>query len=174
MIPVIIAAAGLAMSAYGMAKQQSAASKSKAAINEVTALSAQAESLRAQQMTLETQRNQREVIRQMMIASSLGVSNAANSGAMNSTGLAGGLGQIAGLAGQKLVAGQENLAIGQQLFSLNAQKASAEARLGISRSDSASSQGLFSLGMSVMQNSKSIGNNLQTGYTQVSNAFNGS
>lgn len=103
------------------------------------------EQLRQRQMELEAQRQQREVIRQRVIASANATASANAGGAIESSGLAGGLAQISGQTGRSILAGSQNLEIGEGIFKANAaaDNAGTIASFG---------NGLSSLGGSILQN----------------------
>jgi hypothetical protein len=162
MIMAIIAAVGLGTAAYGMMKGKKAGDSANAANAAATQASIRAEQLRLQQMRLEARRQRRETVRQMMLARATGASAAANSGAMESSGFAGGQAQAIGLGGQKLVASTENEGIGEGLFNANVDKANAEQRLFRARTKQQEAQGLTSLGMSLMSNASGITKNFNS------------
>lgn len=129
---VALGAGGLAASVYGQ-KQASEGSK-------------KAEGLRKQQMELNHMREQRQIFRQAQNARAVAASNAAQGGTMQSSGLAGGYGQIAGAAGAGITASNENLDIGRGLFDANAQKAEGQGIAAIGSATSAFGKDLISVG----------------------------
>lgn len=153
----VIAGVGLATAAFGQSKINKANKQAEAAQNRITQASIQAERLRFRQMVLENRRRQRDIIRQAMIARSTAVSSASGSGALESSGLAGGIGQITSLAGQAGTDQQQNFNIGQGLFQANVEKMNAEMDLARARTKQSTGSGLFSLGSSLVSNSGSLG-----------------
>lgn len=156
MLQAVIAGAGLATAAVGLFKGQKASKQAEAAQARITQASIQAERLRFKQMTLETRRRQRDIIRQSMIARSTAVSGASASGAMQSSGLLGGLGQISSQTGAALTSQGENFQIGEGLFQANVDKMNAEMSLAKARGSQATASGLFSLGSSLVSNAGGI------------------
>ena len=106
-------AAAIGASVYGSQKQSQAS-------KQIAAESARAEEIRRRQMLQEQARRQREIFRQSQLARATAVSNAANQGALEGSGLQGGLGQIAAETGQQTVALSENTDNSSQLFDANA------------------------------------------------------
>lgn len=169
----IIAAAGLATAGVGLVQGQKASKDAKAANASITQASIKAEALRAEQMRLDSFRRQRDIIRQSLIARSTAVSGATASGAQYSSGLAGGLAQIAGQATGGLLAQGQNEAIGEGLFSANRSRMNAEFSLSNARSDQQTASGLFALGSSMVNNSEKAGASIQSGRVAVGNLFSG-
>lgn len=112
----IIAGVGLALSATGVATSY-AGSKQAAEGQE------KAERARKKQMQLDVMRRRREAIRESIVARSTALTNATAQGAGEGSGLQGGYGQISQVMGQSLVAGQQNLALGNEIFDANTQTA---------------------------------------------------
>lgn len=128
----ILGAAGTGASIYG--QQQSAEASKKA------------EGLRKQQMELNHFREQRQIFRQAQNARAMAVTNAAAGGAIQSTGLPGGEGQIAGNAGFQTTASNENLDIGRGLFDANAAAAQGKAVSTIGSGTAAFGKDLIQVG----------------------------
>lgn len=155
-ITASLAVVGTGVAVKGYLDQQKAGEASAKASAEIEAASRRAEELRKQQLLLETRRRQRDAIRQGIIAKARAVSNATQQGAGQSSGLEGGLAQISGVVGQNVLGTSENAQIGLGIFDANADRASAESRLGIARTDAQTGAGLYSLGTSLVSAAPTI------------------
>lgn len=113
--------AGAATAAYGGIQQMNAAKGSAGASKNIAGLEIQQDAVRKQQMELTSQRNQMEVLRNAQRSRSLALNNATSQGAQFGSGLQGGYGQIAGQTGVNSLGISQNLALGEQMFGLNAQ-----------------------------------------------------
>lgn len=142
-LSTIIAGVGLGIGAAGTVAQVAGQRKSSAAAE-------RAERLRETQMNIENARQQRQIARQVTVARAQAVSNAAMQGAQESSGLAGGYGQIQGQAGSASVASNQNTQIGAGIFSANAQMSQGNTLASIG-------SGISSLGGALVNNSQTLG-----------------
>lgn len=157
-IPTVIAAAGFGLQAYGMAKQVSSAKAQANASRDAIAAQQKAESARQQQLNLDANRRRREAIRQGVIARSVALANATSQGAQDSSGLAGGYGQISGRTGTNILGVNQNQALGNDIFGFNREVGAAQSRQAYYQGQGALGQGLSSLGGSLLTNIKPLTN----------------
>jgi len=144
-IAAVAIGAGIGMQLYGASKESAAAKqqgkiaaraaakekemtdkkiipilkKQRVAEENASKESLAAERLRAQQMELDATRTRREIIRAAVRARATTVSNAANQGAMGSSGFFGSLTQITGEQNRQLGGLSQNLMIGRGIFEHN-------------------------------------------------------
>ena len=142
-ISTIIAGAGLALGAAGTAVQFVGQRRASAAAE-------RAERLREAQARLENDRQRRQIARQVAVARSTALSNAATQGAQDSSALMGGYGQIQGQAGNAGVAVNQNQTIGAGMFAANRDQSRGSSLASIG-------SGLSSLGGGLVNNSETIG-----------------
>lgn len=142
-ISTLIAGAGLALGAAGAAVQYAGQRKAQKGAQ-------RAEQLREAQMNLENARQQRQIARQVAVARAQAISAAASQGAQESSGLAGGLGQIQGQGGSASLASNQNTALGGQMFGANRM-------ISAGQSQASLGSGLSSLGGAFVNNSETIG-----------------
>lgn len=142
-LSTIIGAVGLGLSAAGtitsMIGQAQASDASK-----------RQESLRRRQMDLETSRQRRGVIRQALRARSMSLISGSEQGALNGSGIAGGLGQIGGQATSNLQGINQAEEIGVGMFQTNQQITGAQELASFGG-------GLSSLGGSIYGSSETLG-----------------
>jgi hypothetical protein len=136
---------GLALQAAGTAVQMDAAKKQ-------TDASVRAERLRERQMNLESMRQRRQAVRNAIKARSVALSSATSQGATGtgSSGIAGGLGQIASQGADNVRSVNNAQEIGKGIFDANADYATAGGQMAMG-------QGLSSLGGALVNNAGQIG-----------------
>jgi hypothetical protein len=113
---------------------------------------------RRTQMQLTARRQQTEIFRNMQRQRAMATAAAVNQGASTGSGLSGGLAQI---TGQSLFNSQginQNLEIGQNIFSLNNSISSEKMKMADVQADMAENQAWASLGGSLVNNAGTIGN----------------
>lgn len=143
-ITAVAAVSGAVAQGVGSVKQAQAAKASAAA-------SRRAENARKRQMILEAQRKQRDIFRQGMQARAKARANIQNAtGNIEGSAFYGAMGQVAGEEGRQSLALAENVAIGREIFSANADKASAEA-------SGAMGSAISGFGQMLFQNAEKIG-----------------
>lgn len=86
-------------------------------------LDMQANDLRQKQMNLDAERRKRDIIRNAQVATAKAENSAANSGAINSSGIEGARAGISGQAGVNYLGVSQNQEIGNQMFGLENQRA---------------------------------------------------
>jgi hypothetical protein len=86
-------------------------------------LDMQQNSLRQRQMNLDAERRKRDIIRSAQVATAKAENSAANSGAINSSGIEGARAGISGQAGVNYLGVSQNQEIGNQMFGLANQQA---------------------------------------------------
>ena len=104
-----VMAIGGVVGAFGQYKQAKASEK--------------AEKLRKRQMNLEAMRKKRELIREGVMARAQALSAATAQGGAESSGLAGGYGQITGQVNRNVLATNQDQQLGNRMFKANAQYA---------------------------------------------------
>jgi hypothetical protein len=104
-----VMAIGGVVGAYGQFTQAKASEK--------------AEKLRKRQMNLEAMRKKREIIREGVMARAQALSAATAQGGAESSGLAGGYGQITGQVNRNLLATTQDQKLGNKMFKANQQYA---------------------------------------------------
>jgi hypothetical protein len=134
---------GLALSAVGLGVQIKSA-------NDAADAQEDAEAARKKQMELDALRRRREAVREAIAARSLALSNATAQGAGEGSGLLGGYAQIAGQAGRNILATNQNVELGGQIYDANSRYASAQ-------SAGAAGSGLVDIGKTVLANNTKIG-----------------
>lgn len=147
---------GAAIGGIGAYMGMQAAQGQSQAQQNIAALQMQVQKKNEDQMNLTARRAQLEVVRNNQRARAQAMNNAVGSGSQFGSGLAGGLGQIAGMSGNNLLGLNQNLMIGRQIATLN-QGISQQEMLYAKYQGSAATasgvsqigQGLFSLGQSV-------------------------
>lgn len=113
----IIAAIGLAIAGAGAVTQYVGAQKAAKAQQ-------RQEGIRKQQMNLDYARRRREMIRKAMIAQATGISNATTQGAAASdSAVQGGIAQATQNANLSVLGADQNMELGENMFSANAQEA---------------------------------------------------
>lgn len=133
---------GLALSAVGLGVQMNAVDDAATAQNK-------AEAARKKQMELDALRRRRETIREAIAARSLALSNATAQGAAEGSGLLGGYAQIAGQAGRNILATDQNVQLGGQIYDANSQFASAQSK-------ASAAGGVVDIGKTILTNNKKI------------------
>lgn len=151
-----IAAIGVAVGAAGLIGSSKAASDANAAQQEMLALQRQQMALQKQQMELDALRRKRDIVRQSIAARSVALTTATAQGAQLGSALPGALGTIAGRSGGNLLALNQNLALGENMFSSKMNESFASSRYASAQSQLAMYQGLTSLGGGMLKNLDSI------------------
>lgn len=151
-LPEIIGAAGIGLTAAGAANQYKASKQMAAAQQGAIQAQQRAEAARQTQMNLEASRKRREAVRQAIQARSLAEANANAQGALFSSGLQGGYGQIAGRLGTNVLNTSQNQELGNAIFSANRDASSAYSQYAGYQSQAALGQGLSSLGGALITN----------------------
>lgn len=157
MIELIIAGAGLAMSAAGLFSSYSASQDQAAIQQQMLAQQQAAERERKKLMELDARRKQLEVVRHMQRARSLALTNATRQNAGLGSGLQGGYGQISGEGGNNLLGIFQNLQLGRNMFDINSRLTALGSQYSQAGSQLAFGQGLTSLGGAFIGNAGKIG-----------------
>jgi hypothetical protein len=144
----ISAGVGFASSAIGAAESYEGAKKQANAQNAITGYEQQENQVRQQQMNLNAQRSQMETLRNQQRARSLALNSATSQGAQFGSGLSGGYGQISGQANTQLVNTNQNTALGNQMFGLDALISQQKINMSNAGTQIALGQGISSLGKS--------------------------
>lgn len=175
-LDLIIAGVGLVSQAFGAFSSRKEGKKAAKYAKQqeqlqaaVSAENRKIEGYRKEQANFDRIRAERNIIRQTQIARATAVSNAANSGASFSSGLQGGLGQIAGEGSAALTSLNENFQLGQKVFDANARIAAyggqintLQSRINQSQANQDFGRTLFSFGSQLFQGAPQISQTLQS------------
>lgn len=145
-----IAAVGVGLSAAGTLTSMSAAKKQNQYQQQVIRGEQAAEAERKKAMELDARRRQLETFRNVQRSRSLALTNATNQGAGEGSGLQGGYGQIAGEGGSGLLAINQGLEVGRNVFDINQQISQSKIGLAGAGQQAAMGAGLSSLGGSII------------------------
>jgi hypothetical protein len=139
---------------FGMAS----ASKQAAQISQGIARDEQAiNAQKYQQMLLQNRRQQLENIRNVQRQRALATASAVNQGAQYGTGLQGGLAEIYNKGTENALGLAQGEEIGTNIYNLNASISDKKMQMADVQSDMAISQGIMSLGGSLMGNAGTVG-----------------
>lgn len=160
MLPVILAAASIGLTAAGSLTSFSGARNQARAQQSMIQHERQGEEIRRQAMELDARRRMAETIRQAQRARAMAltVANAQGAASEGSSALMGAYGQIRGQTQVNQSGIQDNLSLGRQMFDVNA--LISQDRMNIARAGGtvALGQGISSLGSTLMGNFSSINN----------------
>lgn len=159
MIQAILMGAGLVGQAVGMFGAASTAKKASAEQMRIAQLEGQAEEQRHKQMVLNSRRQQLENVRNAQLARSMAVNSATAQGANMGSGLAGGLGQIAGQERWNSLGMTQNRSIGENIFSINSQISGAKMNIAQLGGQQATWQGISSFGGSLFSAGMNLSGN---------------
>jgi hypothetical protein len=151
-------AGGLALQAFGAF---GAASKAHEAADINIGIAGDEQQINEQkrlQMEMSARRQQVEVMRNAQRAGAQSTAAAANQGALFGSGYAGGQGQITAQATFDEQGINNNLSIGENIFSINNDISSKKMQLSSVQANQATDTALMSLGGSVVSNAGTIGN----------------
>lgn len=110
-------------SAFGSGSHSQNTSQNWAMQAQDMQLAQQQNAMRQQQMNLDAERRKRDIIRNAQVATAKAENSAANSGALNSSGIEGARGGISGQAGVNYLGVAQNQEIGNKMFALDNQRA---------------------------------------------------
>lgn len=164
---------GLGMQIYGGMQASETAQKQAA---EYQAIAADEKKINAQkqlQMQLENRRSQLENVRNAQRARSMATAAAVNQGANFGSGLAGGLGQIAGQESTNALGLNQGLTIGNTIFGINDDISAHKMNLASLGADMSEAQGWSSLGGSLIKNGPMIGGLAKDAGSYISNNMPG-
>jgi len=148
---------GLGMQIFGGSAQAGVA-KQEAAVSADEAKQEQAiNQQKLQAMNLQTRRNNMQQIRQAQLAQATAVSRATSQGAQFGSGLVGGLGEISSEAGNNITANNQALQTGQAIGALNNNISNDKMQMASLGGQSATDQGISSLGGALMKIGPTIG-----------------
>lgn len=160
---VILAGIGIGGSLLSQTKSTKALRGQQEATRQVAEISAQQEEVRKQQMNLEFQRKQREIIRQTQAARSSALVAGANQGALQGSGVQGGVSSVVATGATNLNQNVQARDIGASLFDLNANLARAQARVANFQGEANRWQTYGNLFGTVATNAGTFGRVLETG-----------
>jgi len=149
-ISAALGVGGLGLQLAGMIGGQSSSKRIQEEQRQQIMLQLAQEAERKKQMELMARRQQMEVVRNSQRARALALNNATGQGAQFGSGLQGGYGQIASDTNNNLLGIQQNLAIGRNMFGLNAQMSQSKINQSEAEGDAAFWKGLSSLGGSMI------------------------
>lgn len=153
----IFGAIGLGSQILGGIFGSSDAERASQIQNQMVGQERQLETQRQQQMMLNSRRQQMEILRNNQRARAMATNAAVNQGAQFGSGLAGGLAQISDASNSNLLATDQNLQIGKNMFGINSQLSNLKMQLGDVQSDLATDQGIMSLGGSLLKAGPTLG-----------------
>jgi hypothetical protein len=137
---------GLGIEAFGAFDQYEGAQKAAQASEQIAGLEGQVNEQRRLAMQITGRRQQMEIIRQGQRASAQATAAATNQGAQFGSGLAGGLAQVAGQAGSNLLGENQQLAVGNEIFNLDAKISQQRILQAQAQGQQATGQGISSIG----------------------------
>lgn len=155
-----IGAVGLGLQAAGILGGASNAKRAAEIQNQIGGLEQNLNGQRKMAMELSAKRQSMEIYRTAQRARALALNNATNQGAAygNSSGLAGGYGQISGQTTTNLNGVNQNLMIGRDIFGINDQISQAKMQLASVQGDQSLFQGLGSLGGAITGSAGTLSN----------------
>lgn len=162
---------GLGMSLFGGA---SAASDAKQAANiqsNIAGLEGGLEDQRHQAMELSAQRQSLEILRSNQRVRAQAQNTAVTQGAQFGSGIQGGEAQIQDQGLFNLAGVNQNLEIGEKMFGINQQITAQKQQLAQVQGQSATDQGIASLGGALIKAGPTIGSLGQTAYSQFNSGF---
>lgn len=165
-----ISAVGLGLQLFGGASAASKAHEAYGIQQNITGLEGQANEQRRTAMELSARRQSMEIFRNQQRARALGINNATNQGASygNSSGLPGGLAQVADQSMFNLQGVNQNLEIGRNMFGIDSQISQQKLALSGVQGQMATDQGIAQLGGSIAGSAKTLGSIGQYGYGKIS------
>lgn len=165
-VSLALGAVGLGMQIFGGAGQAENAQQAAAVSQDVAKQEQGINDTKQKQMELEGRRTQMENIRNNQRARAMAENSAVNQGAQFGSGLQGGLGQIQDQSMFNMSGVNSALTFGRQINTYNQAISSDKQQLAQIQGDSATNQGIMSLGGSLMKAGPVIG--------QLSKGFGGS
>lgn len=156
-LPLAIAVAGLAISAFGAYQSYSSAQDASAISQQQIALQQRAEAERRKAMELDARRRRLEVIRNRQRVSSIATARATSQNAQLGSALPGSLAQIGNQAGFNLLGINQNLEIGRNIFDINAQLSQQNIAMANAQSGLAFGNSLGSFGSTLMGSAETFG-----------------
>lgn len=149
---------GLGMSIFGGASSASDAKQAANIQSNIAGLEGGLEDQRHTAMELSAHRQQLEILRNNQRARATAMTNATSQGAQYGSGLQGGLAQVQDQSLFNLAGVNQNLQIGEAMFGINKQITEQKQQLAQVQSQSATDQGVASLGGSLIKAGPVIGN----------------
>lgn len=149
---------GLGLSGAGSLFGASESKKQNQIQQAIYAQEQQANLVRQKAMQLSAHRQNIENIRNVQRQAALATATATNQGAQFGSGLAGGLGQIQAQGAWNAQGINQNLEMGEQMFSINNNISGLKQQLSQSQSNSATYAGLSSFGNSLFGSANTLGN----------------
>ena len=170
----IIGIAGLGLDIFGAMKGASAAHEAAGVSRDIAGKQVQENQQRQLAMQVSARRSQMEILRQNQRAQSMATAGATNQGAQFGSGLQGGLAQVEGQSGSNLLGVNQQLTIGNKLFSLEGQIGEDRMQLAGLQGQEATAAGIGALGGALGRNAGTLSNIFQFGAGKVGNLFGGS
>lgn len=171
-----IAAVGVGLQLFGGASASAHAKEAYGIQQNITGLEGQVNNQRHEAMELSARRQSMEIFRNSQRARAQAVNNATNQGANygNSSGLPGGLAQVADQSMFNLQGINQNLELGRNIFGLDDQISKQKLALSGVQSSMVTDQGISQLGSSIAGNAGTLGKVGQYGYSQLGSSFGSS
>lgn len=169
-----IAAVGLGTQLFGGMSASAHAKEAYGIHSNITGLEGQVNDQRRTAMELSARRQSMEIFRNSQRARATAINNATNQGANygNSSGLPGGLAQVADQSMFNLQGVNQNLELGRNIFGLDDQISRQKLALSGVQGSMATDQGISQLGSSIAGNAGTLGKMGQYGYGQLGGGFN--
>lgn len=165
-----IAAVGLGLQLFGGASASGHAKEAYGIQQKITGLEGQVNEQKRTAMELSARRQSMEIFRNNQRARALAINNATNQGASygNSSGLPGGLAQVADQSTFNLQGINQNLELGRNIFGIDDQISKQKLALSGVQSSMVTDQGIGQLGSSIMGSAGTLGKLGNYGYGKVS------
>lgn len=156
MIEAVIAAVGVAVSAFGMFGASEANEQQAQAQREALALQKQEQAERRKAMDLDARRRRREAIRQGISARALALATTTAQGGQFGSALPGAYGGIEGRVGTNVQGVNQNQEIGGNIFTLKGQISDAYGQAAIAGSRASTYSAVSQFGTSLTANSSNL------------------
>lgn len=169
-VPLLVGL-GIATAVAGFATQMNASSRMASAQKDEIAQQQAIEAQRKKQMELEAHRQQLQILRQSQRARAVSLATATNQGAAFGSALQGAYSGESGATNSQLVASNQNLEIGTNIFGYNSQLSNDRIAYAGAQSNYATGQGLTSLGGALISNASTLNSGFNSAKSSFTNAM---
>lgn len=156
-ISIGLGVVGFGLQLFGMSQGAEAAEHAAAIKKGIAGDEQRINEVKKQQMLLESSRKQMEIFRNMQRQRALATAAAVNQGASTGSGLQGGLAGVSGMSFFNALGINQNVELGQNIFSINNDISSKKMQLADVETDAATAQGWASLGGSLIKAGPTFG-----------------
>lgn len=163
--------ASVGLSLYGGIASSEAAQKVSQNQQNIIGYEEQQDKVRQEAMHVQAQRSQMEVLRNAQRMRSLALNNATGQGAQFGSGLQGGYGQVAGMAGNNMLAINQNVQSGDQMFALNAQINQQKIQMAQNQADQSQAQAIGNLGSTLQKLTPTLTPMINTGISKIQSGW---